>query len=310
MAAVPGGARKRARAVGDAVQTLHALPFVSVIVPTYNGAGTLDAQLAALYAQRYAGPWEVIVVDNRSTDATVQIVGKWLDRMPNLRLVPAYERQGRGYALNCGARAARGEIFLFCDCDDVAGEGWVSAMAEALCAHSVVVGLTEIERLNQRRPGAIRPYNSASHVSLDFLPHATGCNSGVTREAFEAVGGFEEHSRRAQDIDFSWRLQLAGYQIFDAPDAVLHYRYREGLRSVWRQTVHNAIAHAWLYRRFRSRGMPRSSWRAALRDYLWLVRYARILPVRPYEFRVAWVYRAGLRWGRFLGSLIYRVWYP
>lgn len=285
------------------------LPSVSVIIPTHNGAATLRAQLHALQEQRYDGRWEVIVVDNASSDGSAAVVAELLEAMPNLRLVPAHERKGRGYAINCGARAASGDVFLFCDSDDVAAPGWVAAMAEGLRAHDVVVGHTDIERLNERRPKAIRPYRSASHVSLGFLPHATGCNSGVTRAAFEAVGGFDHRSRRAQDIDFSWRLQLAGYRISDVPDAVMHVRLRSDLRAIWRQTTGSAVAQAWLYRRFARQGMPRDPWRVVWADYWWLLRNARALPFRDYDFAVHWLFKAGLRWGRLIGSLRNRVCY-
>lgn len=285
------------------------LPFVSVIIPTHNGAATLGEQLAALQAQRYDGPWEVIVVDNDSDDRTVAVVGSLLSTMPNLRLAQAHERRGRGYAINCGVQVANGEVFLFCDSDDVAAPGWVAAMAAGLTQHDVVVGHTDIDRLNEGRPGAIRPYRSASHVSLGFMPHATGCNSGVTRAAFEAVGGFDPRSQRAQDIDFSWRLQLAGYSISDAPGAVMHVRLRSDLAAIWRQTTRTATAHSWLFRRFGGQGMPRDPWRVVWADYWWLLRNARALPFRDNEFVVYWLYKAGLRWGRLLGSVRHRVWY-
>lgn len=286
------------------------LPSVTVIIPTRNGAATLPQQLEALRGQCYDGPWEVLVVDNDSSDRTVAVVAAFLDVMPNLRLIPACERHGRGYAINCGARAARGEVFLFCDADDVAAPGWLAAMAEALSAHALVVGATEIERLNERRPGALRPHNSASHRSLGFLPHATGCNSGVRREVFEAAGGFDQLSQRAQDIEFSWRLQQRGYRIHEVPAAVMHYRLRGDLRGIWRQTTRTAVAHAWLYARFGGQGMPRDPWAKVWEDYWWLLRTVRTLPRRDYNFVVHWLYKAALRWGRLLGSIRYGVWYP
>ena len=290
--------------------TGRCLPFVSVIIPTYNGAATLVEQLEAIRAQTYDGPWEVLVVDNRSSDTTVAVVAAFMDWLPNLRLIPAYERQGRGYAINCGAHAARGDLFLFCDSDDVADPFWVAAMAEGLADYDLVVGVTEVERLNAHRPKAIVPHNRPSHPSLGFLPRAAGCNSGVTRAAFEAVGGFADDSERAQDIDFSWRLQLAGYSIHEVPDAVMHFRLRVKFGAIWRTTTRSAMAHAWLYRRFRHHGMPASSWRAARADYWWLLRQLCALPFRDYNFAVSWLYKAALRVGRLKGSLCYLVWYP
>jgi glycosyltransferase involved in cell wall biosynthesis len=71
-------------------------------------------------------------VDNRSTDQTAALVQRCGATFPRLRLVAAPDRMSRSYACNVGARAAHGDVFLFCDSDDLLSEGWLPAFAEVL----------------------------------------------------------------------------------------------------------------------------------------------------------------------------------
>src|SRR6059058_4106784 len=103
--------------------------LVSVVVPAYNCADTIDVQLAALAEQDYDGRWEVVVVDNRSTDDTADRARRWSDRLPGLRVVDASERQGVSHARNRGIEEARGDLIAICDADDQVQPGCLTAMA-------------------------------------------------------------------------------------------------------------------------------------------------------------------------------------
>ncbi len=140
---------------------------VSVIIPAYNAADTIGAQLDALKAQCYNGAWEVIVVDNGSTDGTPSGVQRYQREMPNLRLLSATEKKTAGYARNTGAKAAKGDGFLFCDADDMVAPSWLSVLAKALDWHDLVVGLVEVQRLN---PDAPQKYdnNGTSDPQVNF----------------------------------------------------------------------------------------------------------------------------------------------
>src|SRR4051812_33525770 len=96
-----------------------AVPIVSVVVPVRNEAERLGEQLTAFAAQTFDGPWEVIVVDNGSSDASADIVRGFQTRMPNLRLEDAPTAKGCGEARNRGAARARADLLAFADGDDV-----------------------------------------------------------------------------------------------------------------------------------------------------------------------------------------------
>lgn len=283
--------------------------MLSVIIPIYNGARTLGEQLNALLAQEYEGEWEIIAVDNRSTDQSVQVVQSYQARMSHLRLVYAGGKQSKGYAANMGVRAARGQAFIFCDQDDVVGPGWLAAFATALEVSDFVAGSLEESRLNQTAPPRPVFGNGTQSRVLGFLPHASGCNMGVSRQALESVGGFSEDFPTSDDVDLSWRLQLHGYTLRDAPEALVHYRYRQSYGGLWRQIQGYAEAQVHLYRRFARHGMPPSSIRKALRNYKWVIRHLPSLFWGSTKERAGWIFRAAACWGRLKGSIRYRTLY-
>ena len=194
---------------------------LSVIMPAYNAAQTVGEQLEALAGQDYPGEWELLVVDNRSTDETTAIVQRNAGRIRRLRLVTAAERQGRAHACNVGARAAAGRAFIFCDADDVADAGWLSALAQALQQHAFVAATIEVEALNRQLSWHPRPPNWATQKNLGFLPFAGGALMAVSRRVFEALGGFDERAPFCEDIEFSWRLQLCGFALQPVPAAIM-----------------------------------------------------------------------------------------
>ncbi len=102
-------------------------PRVSIIIPAYNEERHLAACLQAIAAQTVV-PFEVIVVDNNSTDATAAIARQHRKQLPMLRVVAAKD-QGRVYARNAGFNAATGDIFARIDADTMLPPGWLARIA-------------------------------------------------------------------------------------------------------------------------------------------------------------------------------------
>ena len=92
--------------------------LVSVVIPFLNDAETLADQLAALRAQDYTGDWELLAVDNGSTDGSVEIAERWVKQFPHARVVRADEHRSPGHARNAGASHAIGDFLAFSDADD------------------------------------------------------------------------------------------------------------------------------------------------------------------------------------------------
>ncbi|MBI3898086.1 MAG: glycosyltransferase family 2 protein [Gammaproteobacteria bacterium] len=282
---------------------------LSVVIACYNAETTLGEQLESLAQQRWSEPWEVIVVNNRCTDQSMVVVDRYRDRLPNLRTVNAFARQGAAHAMNEGVRAARSSAIAFCDADDIVADGWVAAMGEGLKQNAFVSGPFEVERLNNTplsrnrrnpQPEGIQKYEPP------FLPHAGCGNMGVQRAVFDAVGGFDEKLLVMFDIDFCWKIQLSGVPLTPLPNAILHVRYRSSVRRLLRQARKYAEYDVALYKRYRLHGLKRQSRKRVISCWIWLVREFPALLDPNTRGRYLW--ELGWRTGRLYGSIKYRVW--
>jgi len=244
------------------------------------------------------------VADNNSTDDPAAVVARFRDRLA-VRLVPAAHDQGCAYARNVGAAHARGESLLFCDADDVVAPEWLARMHQALQCHEFVTGPVD--------PAALNDFVQAKRLRTEvrrwdympFLPHAIGGNMGIRRSLHEAVGGFDAALKSAEDLDYSWRLQLEhGAEIHFVPDAVIYYRFRETLAQAFRQNVHNGEYTALLYKKFLHKGLPRKTLKDGVREWYRLLR--QLPAARGPEARARWMRQFGMAAGRLKGSIKYR----
>jgi GT2 family glycosyltransferase len=277
----------------------------SVIVPVRNGLPWLVDQLEALVDQQGAGPFEIIVVDNGSTDASAAAAAAWASRDDRIRVVDGASLSGAPAARNAGAGEARGDVLAFCDADDVVGAGWLSACTAALDGADVVAGLFDFWSLNGSAPMDPAP---ASMRQLPFLPAGLSANLAVRRGAFEEVGGFAEDLATGEDVDLCWRLQLAGFRFATAPGAVVAKRDRTGFVDVFKQAAAYGRGAPVLYRRHRAAGAGRNLG-GAVRSWLWLVAHLPAL-LTPGPGRTEWARGAGMRTGRLVGSVRQRVFFP
>ncbi|MFB6892017.1 glycosyltransferase family 2 protein [Kitasatospora sp. NPDC056327] len=281
--------------------------LVSVVMPARNAETTLPAQLAALCAQTYPDPWEIVVVENGSSDGTRALLRHWQRRMPRLR-VAVTDAPGANRARNLGCRRAGGEFVLLCDADDVAAPGWVAAMVDVLRTSPAAGGALERLRLNGRVALTARPPKKSDALldTFGFLPYPAGANCGFHKELWSLLGGFDESYRGGgDDTEFFWRAQLAGYRLAFAPHAVVHYRHRGDARAIVRQSYGYGRSHPRLYRDFAVHGMPRSRPGDAAGAWWALLRRSGDL-LGPADRRAALLAQLALRTGRVVGSARHR----
>jgi glycosyltransferase involved in cell wall biosynthesis len=277
---------------------------VTVVIPVRNGAATIGAQLDALAAQTYDGRWEVLVADNGSTDGTRAVVGSRQDRLPGLRVVDVSAHAGPAYARNAAATHARGDFLAFCDADDVVEPGWLAALARAATEYDAVTGLLDASALNDDDVRAWRPARARGLPSAGFLPFAPSCNLGVWADVFERTGGFRLEYPQSEDVEWSWRMQLASFTLGFTPDAVVQYRYRTTASGIVRQGYALGVASVRLYRDYARHGFARPPLTRSLRIWGWLVLRLPYLARR--RGRGIWLRRASEAAGRVAGSVRYR----
>lgn len=280
--------------------------LVSVVIPALDAAEHIADQLAALSGQTYAGDWEVIVADNGSTDRTCDVVRSWADRLPRLRVVDASARRGGNYARRIGFEAAAGDFIAQCDADDVVDPGWIEGLVSAARDFDFVGGALDMAVLNQRSgrdEGRLRELA----VKFDFLPSVPGGNCGIWADVARAVPWDDAFGDGGADVEHSWRVQLAGFRVGFAADALVHVRRRESEWANARRWFAYGKAAPPLFRRFAEHGMPGSPPRAAARAWgRTILRADRVLRRTR---RRAWLQEGAYRLGRLVSSVRSRVWY-
>ncbi len=201
-------------------------PKISVVVASYNGARTLKLCLESLQRLNYPD-YEVILVDDGSTDATQQIASGF----PNVRCIRHEKNFGLSVARNTGIAAATGEIVAFTDSDCRADEDWLYYLAGAFAASDFAgVGGPNLLPPEDSRVAAavmVSPGGPA-HVMLTDreAEHIPGCNMAFYKRALDQIGGFDPiFTKAGDDVDLCWRLQQAGCRIGFSPSAfVWHFR--------------------------------------------------------------------------------------
>ena len=209
-------------------------PHISVIVCSYNGARTIRETLEGLRRLDYP-QYEVIVVDDGSTDATAAIAREY-----DVRLISGPNR-GLSHARNVGLRAARGEIVAYIDDDAWPDPHWLGYLAAAFTstAHAGIGGPNipppgdgAVAACVANAPGG--PLHVL--VSDTEAEHIPGCNMAFRRSALEAIGGFDPQFRRAgDDVDVCWRLREHGMTIGFSPAAVVWHHRRDTVGGYFRQ---------------------------------------------------------------------------
>jgi glycosyltransferase involved in cell wall biosynthesis len=282
--------------------------LISVVIPVLNDAETLADQLEALRGQDYTGDWELVIVDNGSTDASCEIAERWVGQFPRAQVVRAADRRSPGHARNAGASRSSGDFLAFTDADDAAQPGWLTALAEAAPLGDLVAGSVVVDGLNDERSLGwhVVPPRERSLREDRFLSYASGANLGIWAEVFERLGGFEEDAIAGEDKEFSWRAQMTSFRLVWAPDAVVRYRLRDQVSELARQHYRYGTTGPRLYRLFRDSGMPRRRPTKALMTWSWIL---LTWPAAAWSerFRGRWALEAALACGRVTSSMRNRV---
>ena len=271
---------------------------VTVVIPCRNAARTLAETLRSIVRQEWNRPWEVLFIDNGSTDGSAEIFysAATAHRHLPMRRVDASERPGKARALNFAIPQARGRAILLVDSDDVVAPGWLAAMANALDENDLVAAATDYRPLNEpwvleariRDPEARERLQRIYRFHYQMLPYVSGHCMGFTRRLFDALDGFDETYAVGDDVDFSLRAQLEGFAIRAVPEAVVYYRLRDALPRIRRQAHLYAVDQVLLSKRFPEVARPmRVRWHSFGRETRRLARQGgRFLLDRAWHDRV------------------------
>lgn len=281
---------------------------ITVVIPALNAAATLGEQLSALRTERVKTTFTVVVVDNGSVDSTNTVADSFNSEALSVKVVAA-QPAGVNIARNAGIAAAGDGIVLLCDADDVVQPGWVAALAAAVDEAHWAGGCVDYTTLNTARVRTV--WNApvrASPVSTDpAFDRTFGGNCGFTVAMWDRVGRFDERLSGAGDEnEFFARAAAAGYQLREAPDAVLSYRLRPGLRAMALNRYRSGVSQAAAATRAGG-----SAFAPLVRPTTVVLTLAKLLVTAPAYVasaprRAIWVAATGRAMGRLAGWVRYR----
>lgn len=198
---------------------------ISAIVPVYNGAQTIRATIASVLQQTFTD-FELIVIDDGSTDDTVAVVKEFQD--PRV-VVHSFPNAGQGESRNRGVKLARGEYVSFIDADDLWTPDKLALQWQALQDNlQAAVAYSWTDHIDEAgeflRCGPHLKFEGNVYQKLivsDFV--GSGSNVLIRKSAFETVGGFAPHLTPAEDWDL-WVRLAAKYEFVVVPKVQILYR--------------------------------------------------------------------------------------
>jgi len=220
--------------------------LVSIIIPTKDLADTLDVCLKSIFTHTTYPNYEVIVIDNNSTEAkTTKCFESWQQKEPNrFRAIPYHVPFNYSQINNYGVSQAKGEYLLFLNNDiEVITKGWITAMVEQAQRKSigavgslllypddtiqhagVIVGLGGVAGHSHKHLHISQPGYMFQVVSTNNYSAVTGACMMCRREVFETVQGFEENLAIAfNDVDFCLKVAATGHNNIYLPHVILYH---------------------------------------------------------------------------------------
>jgi len=254
--------------------------FISIIIPTLNSAKTIQNTLRLIYSNNFPKEhFEVIVVDNGSTDATERAVRNF-----PVVLLKCLKR-GQGPARNLGLKNAKGDLICFTDSDILIPKDWLAKMSSFLQENPKVDGVGGIvlppEEENQnsirRIAGEIYVERQGFPTQITRTQYLKGrgtlytANSAYRKEALVACNGFDEpmwhhyYYHDSCDIDLSWKLVKMGKNLIFNPNIRVYHYAHSSLQGIFRQLLGWGAAYTMIRKKH--------NWHGSLREKIWPLQY-------------------------------------
>jgi len=230
----------------------------SVIVPVKNGSSSITKTLSALSNQSLK-PLEIIVVDDGSTDDTIEKVKQF----PSVKLI-SQNSMGPASARNNGAQKAKGEFFVFTDADCVPEKNWLEEML-APFSDERVAGVQGAYKSDQKELMARftqievehRYQKMLSSNSIDWIGSYSAAYKG---KVFLELNGFDKEFRKAsgEDPDLSFSIQEHGHKLAFNPKAIVYHTHPVSLLKYLRKKFQHAKWRVLLYKRHATKAVSDS----------------------------------------------------
>jgi len=216
--------------------------LVSIIIPNFNGEKYLSTCLSSVSKSSYRN-FEVILVDDGSTDKSLKIIHKFLKKDKRFKLLKNEKNLGAAASRNKAVKVAKGEILVFLDNDTEVDKAWLKELVNPLlkdkkngAAQSLILDF-ERRSLIQMAGGLLMPqtgwllpfyqwekYPKVKNKLKEREIVAISASLAVKKDVFEKIGGFDEKEAvYTEDLDFSWRVWVVGYRIVLSPKSIVYH---------------------------------------------------------------------------------------
>lgn len=207
---------------------------LSVLICTRNRAKSLEATLQRFFEQQFSGDYdyEVIIIDNNSTDDTRQIIERCAAAHPGRVRYLLESRRGLSYARNTAIAAAQGDYIVFTDDDVLVDEHWLNEIYREFASDTnlCLLGGRVLPARESLQKVAFQPSNERQSFEFpDSGSFAMGANMAFRREVFGRVGVFDvrlgagRFFAGADEADFFYRALKVGYRMLYAPNVLVYH---------------------------------------------------------------------------------------
>lgn len=233
----------------------HGNPQISVVIPAYNEEKQISSCLDALVKQNTTRKFEVIVVNNNSSDRTAKVADGYNGKL-NLRIINE-KQKGRGSARHVGFNEARGSVILSTDADASVPEDWIERILSAFeheTKVSAVTGTCKITDFPFLTNALFNFFQPASmRVYKIFFGHywLSGFNFGIRGVTYNKTGGFDPRLNVQEDIDLSFKVNKVGRIKFisDLCVTVSGRRFQKGLIGGIVPYIKTFVSYFWQKRK-------------------------------------------------------------
>ena len=236
--------RERRMAPQDSPEAIEHWPPITILVPCYNEAENAEETVSTAAAVDYP-EFEIIAVNDGSRDNTAEVLNGLAGRIPGLRVVHLAQNQGKATAMNTGALLAKHEILVCIDGDALLDPQALRWIARAF-RRGNVGGLAGNPRIRNRTSllGHLQVGEFSSIIGLirraqtmyGRLFTVSGVICAFRKRALEDAGWWSPRTI-TDDIDVTWRIQVAGWRVIYEPNAVVWILMPETLRGLWNQRL-------------------------------------------------------------------------
>ena len=237
--------RGRHEPLYDTATALVEYPPVSILVPCHNEEANAEETFGALATIEYPD-FEIVAINDGSTDRTAEILDGLATRVPNLRVVHLAQNQGKSTALNVGALMAKGEILVGTDADALFDRNALIWFVRRFQGDARIGGVTGNPRIRNRSSllGLLQVGEFSSIIGLikraetvyGGLFTVSGVMCAFRKRALHEAGWWSPETV-TDDVEVSWRLQLAGWRLVYEPKAICWILMPETLKGLWRQRL-------------------------------------------------------------------------